>query len=143
VTNCTLKKILSKNRFLSKNFLNCNLSQGCLHFWNQHKNNDLLMPILTYFKKKKCLTLLDSEKFVQQESNLYQKLIKIRENVFCKQVLDFGLLFKSIWSIMKIFNKAKITGAYCVSPFPTLCLFCFQLHDLTNRNFLCPKINFF
>jgi hypothetical protein len=39
---------------------------------------------------------VDPENFGPQECNFRQKLLKIRKNVFTKQVLDFVELFKSI-----------------------------------------------
>jgi hypothetical protein len=48
-----------------------------LHFWNQRKNTDPLILILTYFMKKIFRPyLVDSESFAHQECNFPQKSTK-------------------------------------------------------------------
>jgi hypothetical protein len=63
------------------------------HFWNQRKNTDLVIPNIDLFQEEtKFLTLirgLDSEKYLTQEWNFRKKLLKLWENAFSKQVLDF------------------------------------------------------
>ena len=46
------QKNLQKNSFLIITFLSCVLFQFCLRNWNQCKILRLLIPIVTYFKKK-------------------------------------------------------------------------------------------
>jgi hypothetical protein len=57
---------------------------------------------------------VDSENFGHQECNFGKKLLKIRENVFSKQVLDFVLTFQIYMKYNQNLKKSKITEAYSV-----------------------------
>jgi hypothetical protein len=99
VTKCTLNKLLTKKAFykslkfkFSPIIFMSNLSQREVHifrisikvriFWYPHWS-------ISRFEKISDPNFVDSEKFGHQECNFCKKLLKMKENVFGKQVIDF------------------------------------------------------
>jgi hypothetical protein len=82
---------MGQKQLFGKNFFYVHfVTKVSLYFWNLRKKTDILIPILTYSKKKNFWPyLVDSENFGPQECDFRPKLFKIRKNVFTKQVLDF------------------------------------------------------
>jgi hypothetical protein len=70
-----------KNLFFGNNFFWVHfVTKVSLHFWNQRKNADLLLPILAYFEKKKNLTLYsESLTFLAPEKPFSQETAQNKE----------------------------------------------------------------
>jgi hypothetical protein len=106
------------NKSLQHNSLQHNL-QHCSHLLHNNSllqhfaaDTDLLylIPTWAYFKRKIFLPyLVDSENLGHQECNFCKKLLKIWENVFSKQDLDF-LNIPNLYEVLLKSKKGKITG---------------------------------
>jgi hypothetical protein len=98
--SCLKKWQSLKNLFFGNNFFGVHIvTKVSLHFWNQRKNMDLLIPILAYFEKKnfspyrylysESLTFLASKKQFSQETAQNKE----------KRILQFDLRIHSAFQI--------------------------------------------
>jgi hypothetical protein len=76
-----------------------------IHFWNQRKNTDLLIPMLTNFKKKNVWPrIANSLLFCNQKGHFRKKWLKIKINIFCNLVSEFWPQFNSALGMSKFQN---------------------------------------
>jgi hypothetical protein len=93
----------AKNLFFGNNFFWVHfVTKVSLHFWNQRKNTDILIPILAYFERKKCLTLYsESLTFLAPKKPFSQETAQNKE----KRILKFDLRILSAFQIYMKYCK--------------------------------------
>ncbi len=76
-----------------------------------------LIPIMTYFKKKKFHL---KERLIFQifdmESQIKKKPLKIKKNTFSKIVLEIFSQFKNTWPIVNFKNYYTLIYVHCTHP---------------------------